>query len=316
VNDGVVAAAAAQAPPGPGVYFFLGDDLTLLYVGKAGDLRQRLYQHARPADGRRLDTLYGAVREIRWEPLPDEPAAAAREADLIVALRPAFNAAVVGDARWAYVVVESALSGDGVTLTVTPQPGRDGRRYGCFPHLGRGVSTRPGIACSEGYAALARLLWAAGGPGGERDAVPAAIAGPSPPDRLVVDVPAPQRRGLHDLLSGNKDRLVPTLLAGAAARRSPVLLPALQRDAAAALAFYDAGPRALRELRRRHSLPAGPVDRATIEAALAAEVRAAIGDFRLPATTDPTAGLLGPRESRTRTLRAMVRRFRGREDTP
>jgi hypothetical protein len=316
VNQGVVAAAAAQAPPGPGVYFFLGDDLTLLYVGKAGDLRQRLHQHARPADGRRLDTLYGAVREIRWEPLPDEPAAAAREADLIVALRPAFNAAVVGDARWAYVVVQSALSGDGVTLTVTPQPGRDGRRYGCFPHLGGGVSTRPGIACSDGYTALTRLLWAAGGPGGERDAVPARLGGPAPPERLVVDVPAPQRRGLHDLLSGNNDRLVPTLLGAAAARRSPVLLPALQRDADTAHGFYAAGPRAVRDLRRRHGLPAGPVDRPTIEAALAAEVRAAIGDFRLPATRDPTAGLLGPRESRTRTLRGVVRRFRGREDTP
>jgi hypothetical protein len=300
-GSGPLAAAASSAPAAPGVYFWLGGDRTLLYVGKAGDLRRRLAQHARAGE-------QAAVRQVRWEVLADEPAASAREADLIVALRPALNAAVVGDARWAWVVVTPA-GGDRLTLAVTASPpgaGSAGRAYGCFPHLGVGVTTPAAIAGSEGYAAMVQLLWAAQPDGAEREGVPAPLAGPSPPASATLAVAPDHRRPLADLLGGTSDRLVAALVDAGAARRSPALGPSLRRDGDGARAFHAAGPRALRALRRRHGLPPGPVDRATFEAALAAEVRAAIGEFRLP---DPdAAAVVGRRLARAFARQSARRR--------
>ena len=66
----VLADAAAVAPTTPGVYLFLGPARELLYVGKAGNLRRRLQQHAKaephPKAGRRARTS-GEVREVVWE---------------------------------------------------------------------------------------------------------------------------------------------------------------------------------------------------------------------------------------------------------
>jgi hypothetical protein len=84
--------------------------------------------------------------------------------------------------------------------------------------------------------------------------------------------------------------------------------PALARDRIAADAFFRAGPQALRRLRLRHALAPGPVPRRTVEQLLYDDARAEIGDFRLPARDDPTAGLLGARASRTVSLGRATRR--------
>ena len=86
-----------------------------------------------------MTALYKRAVEVRWEILPDEEAAAVREADLIIALRPPFNASISNEGRWNYIVV-SWPSGKGLTrFELSTQP-QGGRVYGCFPHLGRGVS--------------------------------------------------------------------------------------------------------------------------------------------------------------------------------
>jgi hypothetical protein len=66
-------------------------------------------------------------------------------------------------------------------------------------------------------------------------------------------------------------------LAGGVGEVEPYLRTALTRDLALARGFFDHGPAALRRLRRRHGLPAGPVARAMIETLVRAEVTAAIG---------------------------------------
>ncbi len=150
-----LSAAVDRAPHRAGVYFFLDDARELLYVGKASDLRARLRQHAHATPRRgelRLEMLYQRVTEVRWEELRDEVSAAAREADLIVALRPVFNASHTGEGRWNYIVVEPVDATSEMlrfALSEHPVPKR-GHGYGCFPHLGRGVSSRPAIACSDG----------------------------------------------------------------------------------------------------------------------------------------------------------------------
>src|SRR5439155_13054567 len=92
----VIVTAAAQAPPTVGIYCLLAGDGELLYVGKAANIRTRLRQHAAAGatDHARLGRLYSLTREVRWQQSADADAAAAREADVVVALRPRFNAAI------------------------------------------------------------------------------------------------------------------------------------------------------------------------------------------------------------------------------
>jgi hypothetical protein len=281
-RTGPLSAAAARAPDGAGVYFLLGADTELLYIGKAGNLRGRLQQHslARPGPAeQRLDTLYRRVAEVRWEQLPDERTAEAREADLIAALRPRFNAASILAGRWHYLVAEP-VAGDRMRFRLAQDVGvgTGGRVYGCFPHLGRGVGSLPGIACSDGYTALLRLLWAASDdPGGH---VPSRITRAAP-DSFTTAFSPSVRVPLHAFLSGTSRRLLDEL-ATAGRRRDAYLHPGLARDLDAAAGFLHYGPQALRRLRLRHGRPTGPLSRTVIEDLLAAEVREAIGEFRLP----------------------------------
>lgn len=294
-----LAHAAEEAPHAPGVYFFLGADAELLYVGKAGSLRNRLRQHARAkrgSGGRRLDVLYERLTEVRCEELPDEDGAAAREADLIVALRPAFNASHAGEGRWNYVLVHP-LGVDNHTLRFTLSQQADitaGRVYGCFPHLGRGVSSRPAIACSDGYTALLRLLWARSS--SPRSHIPSRITR-SAPDTFEAQVDPSARSSLHAFFSGTSNRLLAELVAAVEPRGGYVpRIPG--RDRKAAGSFFVHGPRALRRLRLRHQRPPGPMPRAVIEDLLAAEVREAIGEFRLPTPPDARDEILGRRARR------------------
>ena len=280
--------AAAGAPTTPGVYFFLDGNRRLLYIGKAGNLRRRLQQHAKamplPVELRRQRT-YSDVREVVWEETSTEAAAAAREADLIVALRPPGNAAIVGAARWTYLIVTPLPDrGPGWTrFLLSPSAdgaGRGARVYGCFPHLGKGVAAAPAIACSDGFAGLTRLLWATGEarPG---DHYPKRIAGPSPALDLSTVVRPEWASDLHRLLGGTSPRLLHRISDAVEGGVEAHLRPALRRDLDLAAAFFTAGPVALRALRLRHRLPARPLDRDEFVRLLVAEVRAAFGDLDL-----------------------------------
>jgi hypothetical protein len=242
----------------------------------------------------RLARVYRRVDRVRWEILDDEPAAAAREADLVVALQPRANAALAGDGRWVHVVVRPA--GDHrLSFTLEPAPVAGARAYGCFPHLGRGVGSLPGTACSDGYPALLRLLWAAA----DRGPVPNALTRVAPPSG-TVPVATEHRRALHDLLTGTSVRLLGSL-ADVNARADAHLQPGLRRDGELAAGFFRYGPRRQRALRLRHGLPTGPVARAEVERLLADEVRAVIGPFHVPAPL-PEDTLLGARLARGRAL--------------
>src|SRR3954471_6837005 len=170
-----VMVTAVGAPDGPGVYFFIDGAGDVLYVGKAANIRRRLAQHA----------LDPRVAGIRWELAADEDAATAREADLIVALQPALNRSIKKDGRWAFLVVRELSSFQLVRSDAAPPASKKSRVYGCFPHLGVGVSSRPAIGCSDGYTSLLRVLWATADRFSTRP-YPRAISGPSPPDRVDI----------------------------------------------------------------------------------------------------------------------------------
>ncbi|TCN39048.1 GIY-YIG catalytic domain-containing protein [Kribbella orskensis] len=275
VGLGVLRAAAAEAPREAGVYLFLGERGEVLYVGKAGDLRQRLRQHAGvrgPGSG--LDERYDLVRRVVWEVAVDEAAAVWREAELIFALRPPFNAntglrgaAAVGmDPRAPYVVVREVAAGV-LGFSLEPVLPSIGRAYGCFPHLGKGVASRLGIACSDGYTALLRLLWAAAGEGSH---TPASITR-SAPESFTVAVSAEVRDGLHRFLSGTRARLAEELLEEAA-HRPEFMQPALRRDKEAALQFYAGGPQLVRARRLRHGVRARVLEAETYRSLVRDEI--------------------------------------------
>lgn len=270
---GALADATTRAPTAPGVYYFLDARNTLLYVGKATNLRKRLQQHTRePAATRGLRIRYALVENVRWEVTADEQAAVAREADVIVALRPPCNACT-DEGRWQFIVTEEATHGTvHVHLTTSPTANKT-PTYGCFPHLGRGVSLRPGVACSDGYAAFLRLLWAASGDG---DRVPHALTRTAPPD-ATIRVDDRLRAHVHAFLSGTSDKLLGVLADLAERHRDAYMQPALRRDAQQAAAFFTYGPRAIRALRLRHRLPPQPLTRDAIESLLTTEVTAVIG---------------------------------------
>jgi predicted GIY-YIG superfamily endonuclease len=274
--------AAKHAPHEPGVYAFLGPERELLYVGKAADLRRRLGDHARDQSRTRdlrRSVLLHTVRSVQWEEHPDEESAWEREADLIVMLKPPFNASHADQARDHYIVV---TPGAGlVSFALASTISGAGRTYGTFPHLAKGGFSHIAKGTKAGYTALLRLVWVAGTPD-PAAFLPTRIGGASPPTGLEAPVAAELRAPLHDFLSGRSARLLPALWAAAGAADIPVFTrAALERDLDAAGEFFELGPRRVRRLRLRHELAPGPVEGAVMAELLAQELRETIGDFHL-----------------------------------
>jgi len=138
-----------QAPESAGIYLMRDASDSVLYVGKAKNLRKRLasYRVANPDRlKRRHLRLLSAVVRIEVRECPDESAALARESELLRALRPRFNRAGtwIGTPRFfGWRVSDRSLD---LTITTT-------REHGWVLHgpVGAGAFLLRG--------SLARLLW-------------------------------------------------------------------------------------------------------------------------------------------------------------
>jgi len=84
-------ALIADAPAAPGVYRFLAEDGTVLYVGKATDLRRRLRSYFGQDTRRRTADLVAATSAVTWTVVPTEIEAAVREVRELQAARPRYN---------------------------------------------------------------------------------------------------------------------------------------------------------------------------------------------------------------------------------
>jgi DNA polymerase III epsilon subunit family exonuclease len=94
----------AGAPTTPGVYLFRDRNDTVLYVGKARDLRARLRSYfagdrQRPA----VEAALGALEQVEWRELGSELEAALEELRLIRELRPPANARAGRPDRQSYL---------------------------------------------------------------------------------------------------------------------------------------------------------------------------------------------------------------------
>src|SRR6185369_6625250 len=87
-----------QLPQTPGIYLMRDRSATVLYVGKAKNLRKRVcsYRVANPERmARRTLRLLRLVEKIDWEEYADEASALRRESELLLMLKPRFNRAGV-----------------------------------------------------------------------------------------------------------------------------------------------------------------------------------------------------------------------------
>lgn len=91
-----------ELPRGPGVYRFLRAGGTVVYVGKATSLRERVSSHFQARGGERALEMLSQVREVRCTETATSLEAALLEADEIKRLSPPYNRAltVAGRSLW------------------------------------------------------------------------------------------------------------------------------------------------------------------------------------------------------------------------
>lgn len=116
-------------PSRPGVYLMKDLSGTVIYVGKAINLRSRVrsYFHANPGQNRRTQKLVEKIANIEWIVVGSELEALILEMNLIKKYRPHFNVRLKDDKRYPYIKVHWADAYPKVT--VTRQMLQDGARY-------------------------------------------------------------------------------------------------------------------------------------------------------------------------------------------
>ncbi len=117
------------APTSPGCYLMKDAGGTIIYVGKAVSLRNRLrsYFHASAQQDHKTRQLVKRIAEIEWIVVASELEALILEMNLIKKHRPHYNVRLKDDKRYPYIKVHWGEAFP--KLTVTRQMVPDGARY-------------------------------------------------------------------------------------------------------------------------------------------------------------------------------------------
>ena len=101
-----IAAAAKRLPDRPGVYRMVGDDGTVLYVGKARSLKKRVVSYTRLyGQAGRTMRMIQATAKLEVIVTRTETEALLLEANLIKRLRPRFNVLLRDDKSFPYILI-------------------------------------------------------------------------------------------------------------------------------------------------------------------------------------------------------------------
>jgi len=127
----------SQLPHKPGVYLMKDRFGTVIYVGKARDLRRRVSQYFHPSRRQgwdlKLMALIEAVHDLDVHVVRTEPEAILLEGKLIKQLQPRYNVSFRDDKR--FLLVKINLNDPIPRFTLTRLKQDDGARYfGPFPH--------------------------------------------------------------------------------------------------------------------------------------------------------------------------------------
>jgi excinuclease ABC subunit C len=119
-------ALARALPAVPGVYLLHDGAGTVLYVGKAAVLSERVSGYFTPSadHGPRKQTMLGLIESFETIPCEGEWEALLMEARLIKDLKPKFNRLMVDDKTFPYLIVTTRDEFPGVFITRNPQEPR------------------------------------------------------------------------------------------------------------------------------------------------------------------------------------------------
>ncbi len=116
-------------PEKPGCYLMKNAAGTIIYIGKAVNLKHRVrsYFHASAGHNKKTRRLVQEISEIEWIVVGSELEALILEMNLIKRHRPRFNIRLKDDKRYPYIKVH--WQDDFPKVTVTRQMKKDGARY-------------------------------------------------------------------------------------------------------------------------------------------------------------------------------------------
>jgi len=127
-------------PTGPGLYFMKDSKGTVLYIGKARNLRSRVASYFQPsADiessrGPRIVEMVAKVETVDFLETKNEVDALLQEARLIKDIRPPYNSDLTDDKTFPYLEITMRNEFPGVYITRKPQTGS--RLFGPFANVG------------------------------------------------------------------------------------------------------------------------------------------------------------------------------------
>jgi predicted GIY-YIG superfamily endonuclease len=172
-----------NAPQCAGVYLMRDSAGTVLYIGKARNLRKRLcsYRVANPDRMRRRHLkLLRCVTAIELQPCESEAAALKREAELLLQLQPRFNRAGTWPAPKRFLIWKAEGNKLRMKISETAEEG-----WNAHGPIGSGKAK---IICKT----LAVVLWCVLNPAGAAALVPAKwLRGSSPDEFLLHSEAAP-----------------------------------------------------------------------------------------------------------------------------
>ncbi len=129
--------AIKSFPTTPGLYFMKAADDTVLYIGKAVNLRSRVTSYFQPsADllasrGPKIVEMIDKVQAVDYLQTPSEVEAILQEARLIKDIRPPYNTDLVDDKTFPYLEITTRDDFPGVYITRNPKSRRS-RLFGPF----------------------------------------------------------------------------------------------------------------------------------------------------------------------------------------
>ena len=119
----------AELPKEPGVYFHKNKAGTIIYVGKAAVLRNRVRQYFQKSRYRdpKTDALVAEIADIDWMVVESELEALFLEAEMIRRYMPQYNILLRDDKSMSYIRID--YDSDYPTVTTTRRPLDDGAKY-------------------------------------------------------------------------------------------------------------------------------------------------------------------------------------------
>ena len=116
-----------QFPTTPGLYFMKDAKDTVLYIGKAKNLRSRAASYFQPATdltvsrGPKITEMISKVENVDFLETENEIEAILKEARLIKDIRPAYNTDMVDDKTFPYLEITTAEDFPGIYVTRNPR---------------------------------------------------------------------------------------------------------------------------------------------------------------------------------------------------